>query len=562
MKVAFIYGPMSVGQRMLRFDDIWTNERGLTGSELSCLSYARGLRDRDHEVILYTMQPVGAPYERQWEGIAVRAIDQRTTFPSDLDAVCTWNEPDILRFVPSRAVRMVNQQLNDFQYCKPGFAEHVDFYTSPSAHHMAYMMESYPEIHPWFVLPNGCDPSSYRDGPRKPGKIIWASSPDRGLHLLLQVWGSIKKAVPEAHLDCFYNMDYGPMEEYDHAPGRLASTDPGIMEVAQRIRYIRYALKRLERLGVVHHGSVSRARMIDEMSQAMVLAYPCETIRYTEGFSVTTIEACAAGVVPIISDTDALGSIYGRHVPTVPNPASAHLQEFTDLVIRGLVDEPWRQEVRAKARALAEQYTWAKLAEQLETLLRDRSHTTTAKALKDSEPALERDDGPPLDLLFICGNRDAAADDSPVPALCEALAAQTHRVRVAHDGDRIGTHAGVEYTGQQTLRDPGRCDAIVVCGDATWLDADLTPLDAGARVLWMHDAIATGMTRRRTLRADRIVALSEGHKKTLCQAYELSAAHVVVMRAGRQVETSATSWSILLRQLMKDNADGALPPFC
>ena len=367
MRIAFLYGKFSLGNRPLDFDNLYTDPRGLTGSELSCVEYAQAMQRRGHDVSLLVGQPQAA---REWRGIQVRQLDNpKAVF--DQDVVYAWNEPNLFFEVPAGGpIRIVNQQLNDFAYCQPGWEEHVDIVTSPSAHHMAFLQKQAPNVKAWAVQPNGCDPTQYAHDKRIDGRVIWASSADRGLHRLLEMWPEIKRCVPHASLRCFYNFQAADFDNYE-AIG--PNVHPDLLEIAQRKRYIRYAMGKLAgpKWDVEHVGSVSRDRMREEFEHAQVLAYPCDTIRYTEGFSVTTLEACASGCLPIITDIDALGQIYGHAAP-MTKPGFQR-DEFVDLVVQGLTDSGWRTEHVVECRGLAESYAWDTLAEHLERLVADRN---------------------------------------------------------------------------------------------------------------------------------------------------------------------------------------------
>jgi glycosyltransferase involved in cell wall biosynthesis len=395
MRIAFLYGRFSLGNRPLDFDNLYEAPRGLTGSELSCVEYAQAMRDRGHEVTLIVGQPM---LPRQWEGVTVCQLDNPKAV-DDHDAVLSWNEPNLFLETSDKPLRVVNQQLNDFAYCRPGWENVVDIVTSPSAHHLEFLRRPRTEherahgleewrdtthnVKAWDVLPNGCDPAMYEERERIPGRVIWASSADRGLHRLLEVWPEIKRRVPEASLRAFYNYQPAHFDELE-APG--PDVHPDLLEIAQSKRYIGYAMEKLGandigsaanlRWDVQHIGSVSREQMRREFEQSTVLGYPCMTIRYTEGFSVTTMEACASGCLPIITDIDSLGHIYGGAVPMVHlEPGEwmtrQKLAEFTDLVVRGLTDEAWRVENMAKCQALAAKHAWPVLAARLEDIIRD-----------------------------------------------------------------------------------------------------------------------------------------------------------------------------------------------
>lgn len=361
LKIAFVYGPFAIGNRQIDFTNLWDSPRGLTGSELSCIAISREMAKMGHHVSFFVQNPNASGFD----GVTLMEYANLGVETRGYDAVCSWNEPDVLRSVDPSAVRLVNQQLNDFGYCQPGFDDFVDVYTSPSESHMEYIRSHTPSPHKWTVLPNGCDPDLYDIGLKVPGRVVYASSPDRGLHLLLQIWPTIKRSVPHAELRVFYNMDdwisrFVP-QEHHHIPD--------FVEFGRRARYIDLAMKRMSGLGVRRVGSVSRRQMAREMSEAEVLAYPCDTVRFTEGFSVTTMEACASGAIPVISSVDSLGQIYGSHVPTVQSPVRDRLGEFTEFVVRSLNDRDFRESVRDKSLSLAKAHRWSLLASRLEEII-------------------------------------------------------------------------------------------------------------------------------------------------------------------------------------------------
>lgn len=379
MRIAFLYGRFSIGNRPLDFDNLYTSPRGLTGSELSCIEYAQAMRDRGHEVTLVVGQPM---LPREWEGITVCQLDN-PKIVDEHDAVCSWNEPNLFFEASDKPLRLVNQQLNDFGYCRPGWEEKVDVVTSPSGHHLEFLKQQRrPEfggcyadtVKAWDVLPNGCDPALYEERARIPGRVIWASSADRGLHRLLEAWPAIKHRVPNASLRAFYNFTANDFDELEALGPNIG---PDLLEIAQRKRYIRHAMAKLAgpTWDVEHVGSISRDRMAREWEQSSVLGYPCDTIRYTEGFSVTTMEACASGCLPVITDIDSLGHIYGEAVPMVRLDGGGltgeKLREFVDLVVRGLVDETWRKERAEACQAFAKRFAWPALAARLEAIVEE-----------------------------------------------------------------------------------------------------------------------------------------------------------------------------------------------
>lgn len=367
MKIAFLFGAWSIGTRPLDFNSLWSNPRGLTGSDLGVCVTAKEMAKLEHDVSLFTVCEANQP--SIWEGVKIYDIrSQINLITSDFDAVISWSEPDVLRSIPKGPVRIVCQMLNDFTYCQAGFDDFVDVWTAPCQmliDHLTSKSDG-PSKNKFVVLPLGCDPSWYSDQ-RISGRVIWASSADRGLHWLLQEWPKIKVAVPYADLRIFYNFNYGSVENME--PN--SNNHPHFLEMGQRARYMKEAIKRLKHFGVLQVGSVSRDRMHQEMSMASVCAFSCDTVAFTEGFSVATLEAHASSTVPILTDVDCLGSIYNNSgAIVIKSPIKNHISDFTNAVIKALSDQSFANSVIGKCKRFAEEHTWAKSTIQLEDIIK------------------------------------------------------------------------------------------------------------------------------------------------------------------------------------------------
>src|SRR4029079_16434810 len=124
------------------------------------------------------------------------------------------------------------------------------------------------------------------------------------------------------------------------------------------------------------------------MAQAQVLAYPCDTISWSEGFSCTTLECCAARACPVVSDCDAMGEIYGTLDPVPREPG--WVKAWTERVIEALKVESVRDEQNERAYKLASHLTWknyaAKLMKEIETRWPQQS-TPEPRSSNPLEPA-------------------------------------------------------------------------------------------------------------------------------------------------------------------------------
>lgn len=358
MKLALLLGKMSLGSRQSVDLATWRTTPGMTGTDTGFVRIGEELERMGHDVLRY--------YPSSADG---------STPCGHFDAALAFNEPDLLRGVIAD-VSVCVQYLNDWSYARAGFDRHVDLFFAASEAHVEMFrtrpgwqrvevtqqnpngVERY-KFDPakWHAVELGCDPDNYlvqytdtfELPPKIPGRVIYASSPDRGLHHLLQEWPKIRKAVPHAELHIFYRLEPW-LRSFDTTPFY-----PPIEALRARANYVEEALRRMPDMGIVVRDSVSKQEIEREMAVAEVLAYPCDTIRWSEGFSCTLLEACAAQACPVTLETDALPSVYGGVVPMVPR---SEIGAWSDLVIRALRDEKWRWDVNAKCKAFAEKRTW------------------------------------------------------------------------------------------------------------------------------------------------------------------------------------------------------------
>jgi len=372
MKIAFLFGAWSIGNRPLDFNCLMSSPRGATGSEIGICLTAQEMAKAGHDVHLFTVHFANKP--DKWEGVTLHHVNNLVSeIDSSYDAVISWSEPDLLRYVPDTCVRVCYQMLNDWSYCQEGFHDVTDIFITVSHKLQEFITAKmkYPSLEKWNVIPLGCVPELYKDE-RVPGRIVWTSSADRGLMNLLEIFPAVKKAVPEATLKIFYHFNYGDLLKIE--PNTQATNHPHVVEMAHRLRYCVETIKRLKLLGVEHVGSVSRDRIVKELNEASVFAFPADTVAFTEGFSCSTLEALASFTVPVITDMDCLGEVYNDSgAVVVPSPVRPNIKQFTEEVIKGLQNKSHADNVIAKCREFAKQHTWQNTAQKIESLIINHS---------------------------------------------------------------------------------------------------------------------------------------------------------------------------------------------
>jgi hypothetical protein len=357
VKLAFVFPPGLLNSRTLDFTNLLDSKRGTTGSEITALTFPCEMGKRGHDVTLFVQKPnsrsyalsVPYPIGPDAELADYDSLGDASSFDAVI-MVPVMNDGDRFRSINPKCLRVYFQQMNDLKFLTPGFDEYIDLYVSPSQAHLDRMLslkQTTPEK--WVVIGNGCYPDGYPDIEKTPGRCVYLSSPDRGLHHVLASWEEIHAAVPYSELRIFYSGLEGYLSEN--------SGDPRHNDRKAIIR------RGLSLPGVVVKGGVSRNEMAKELAEAELQLYPCDPIDFTEGFSCSTLESCAVGALPILMDSDAMGQLYSSACPTA---ARGDVAAWKALVLRALTVPQWAERQRDKAKALAVSYAWPLLAEQLE----------------------------------------------------------------------------------------------------------------------------------------------------------------------------------------------------
>lgn len=367
MKIAFVLGTFSgANMGLVDPDDLYTRV-GLTGSESYFFNTARDLAERHDVTAFFTTKR-----ETIWSQVKCRPL--ATMNLTGFDAVISWNEPDYLRFALPKALRVCCQQLNDFDYCQEGCLEHVDVLVSPSRAHAEHFHRNYGvPVEAQEVLPNSINLEHFnREIPRDLHQLVYCSSPDRGLHHLLDWFPDIRKRVPDARLNIYYKFQpwINAFFNVPIDPNSRCMTAIGI-----RARYITEALNRLGTIGengVRLVGPVANLQMALELKSAGVLAYPCDTVKYTEGFGVAILDACAAGCVPIISDQDALGDVYGGVAEVIHGKPKR--EEWIERIVQAMTDPLFAATVTKRTKEYAQIFSRQRSGKRWEDMLARRLH--------------------------------------------------------------------------------------------------------------------------------------------------------------------------------------------
>lgn len=361
MRIAFIQGFFSSSTRgPYRVNDLASHD--LTGSESFFFNMVREVASLGHQVEAH-----GFWTQEHTEGnvhYIPFANPQPNTSTLNIinfegyDAAVAWNEPDYLSAFSPKTRRICLQQLNDFSYCTTAYKDNTDLFLFPSLRHLEHMVaKEQLDRMKCAVLSNCISNEDNFQGKEDHNnhKIVYCSSPDRGVHWLAEFFPKVRQRVPDAELHIYYRIDpwlniFSPRWS-EHNPQR---------ELEYRARYFSSFINRYGidgKKGVFVHGPVSNKRMADTLKTARLLAYPCDTVLFTEGFGVSVLDACRAGTFPLISDVDAFGSVYKDAAYIIPGRPADNRTAWVDAICKALTDDTLYEEVTTRCRDFSLQFT-------------------------------------------------------------------------------------------------------------------------------------------------------------------------------------------------------------
>lgn len=184
--------------------------------------------------------------------------------------------------------------------------------------------------------------------PRTNNRLIYASSPDRGLVHLLRNWERIKTEVPDATLDIYYGFDV-----FD----AIHKNNP------ERLAWKAKMMQLMDQDGISYHGRVGHDELHRHYMEADIWAYPTH---FEEISCISGMKAQALGAIPVVTDYAALSETVKNGIKVdidITDPDDQ--QEYFDSLIKLMKDPARKAEIRKPMMKFAQNYfSWSKVAEE------------------------------------------------------------------------------------------------------------------------------------------------------------------------------------------------------
>ena len=322
-------------------------QEGLGGSETAVIRLAEELSELGHMVTVHNNLDAPGYFNK----VRYRSIEAYApTVKTDLSIA--WRAPELADARPRTGCFVLWMHDTDAgDRLTPERAEQFDRIVVLSNWHRDYFLHKYPFISAdkLVIIGNGVDLDRFdwlekTDHERNPKKVVYSSSPDRGLELILEhIWPSVIKAVPDAELHYYYGWNNFFLASFPH----LRQFKAKVMELQSQTQ------------GVVEHGRVNQDELARELMSAGVWLYPTY---FPETYCITAVEAQLAGLLPVTNRFAALKETVKNGVflnGRVNDPMVLKL--YADAVIEALTN-PISDEDRIAISRGAPANSWSQVA--------------------------------------------------------------------------------------------------------------------------------------------------------------------------------------------------------
>lgn len=207
------------------------------------------------------------------------------------------------------------------------------------------------------IIPNGFDLARYDNNntTKIKGRMIYSSSPDRGLDVLLDCMPKIRKQVPEAHLKVFYG--FTTWEACIKQRGNK-----------QEIAWMEQIKRQLKQPGVEYFGRINQIQLAEEFKQAELWGFPSH---FTETHCVTANESQAAGTPVITTNLAALSTTVGDSgiILDGDSRSEAYQSNFISACTQILTNKLLWDEYSKRGLQKVKQYDWCNIIKEWVKLL-------------------------------------------------------------------------------------------------------------------------------------------------------------------------------------------------
>jgi len=333
---------------------------GIGGSETFVCEMAWRLAERGHSVTVYA--PLPAAVTRLHRGVIWEDLSMFNPAHNGLYILVRGIELlDRFTYNPAQSVWAVFQDVDTLEPWKEEWTDKLDRIVGLCATHCQYLRDAHPLFADLVAQSrNGIrgdlvDEVMQEEHWRNPHRLMYASSPDRGLMGLLQAFKLMRFLVPDAELHVFYGWDN--LDKLTHRASVRW----------QHARTLRFA----EQPGVFLRGRLGQPDLYREWLQTGIM---CAPTNFTETGYISLLEAQALGAIPICNPIWAASEyqISGLQIEGNAEHDALTLRRYAMAAVHLMNNPEGQQAIRQSMMDTARKlFDWSSVVDQYEQWMRE-----------------------------------------------------------------------------------------------------------------------------------------------------------------------------------------------
>lgn len=272
-------------------------KKGIGGSEEAVIHVSRELAKLGWHVTVYADPEKTEFYEYETGSVTYKLHYEFNPY-DNFNILIGWRNPGFFEHTwnAKKTYLWLHDVQNPMEYTEKRVKNITKIFVLSEAHKRTLLNEENKKFltdDKFLLTGNGINVEEFEELDKKKigrdhARVIWTSSYDRGLEILLDMWPDVVAEVPNAELHIFYGWNL-----FD----TIFHNNP------ERQAWKAKVNSKMNHKGIVHHGRVGQDVILEETFKSGVWAYPTY---FYEISCITAMKAQAGGAIPVVTDYAAL----------------------------------------------------------------------------------------------------------------------------------------------------------------------------------------------------------------------------------------------------------------
>lgn len=313
---------------------------GIGGSEEAVINLSRELTDLGYKVTVYNRCG-----DMAGEYAGVTYLPSYELNPNNIyNIFISWRDPIPLTVVAAKTRWLWLHDVPQADTYSEAVIKNIDKIVVLSEYHRS-LLPNVPDDK-IFISRNGVDLKYFdKEVERDSKRVIYTSSPERGLETFIEIASKVKAEVPDAKFECYYGW-----QNLENARG----SDKELMVWVSELK------SKIKELDIPDFIRLSHKQIVEKMMSSGIWFYPTD---FPEISCIAAMKAQIAGAIPICSDYAALSeTVFSGNKISFKNDVP-DTEKLTTILIDYLKNPEKQDAIREKMMSEArDKFSWADVA--------------------------------------------------------------------------------------------------------------------------------------------------------------------------------------------------------